>query len=320
VNSLIEEAISSSQLEGAATTKKVAENMIRRGRRPRDKSERMILNNFLAMKKINDIKNETLTQELIFEIFKIVTKDTLDDPDAANRFRKDEDNIHVVDSYGDILHRPPPADQFEERMKALCDFANGNEQGEFIHPVIRSIILHFWLSYIHPFVDGNGRTARALFYWSMLRYGYWLCEFISISNIIHKAPIKYGMAFLYTETDENDLTYFIHYHLKVIQRAVKELHDSIHRKTEELQEVEQKLQGINRFNHRQQAIISHALNHPNHHYTIRSHQMSHKVVHQTARMDLLDLVKNGIFTSRRLGKQYFFTPSADITEKLAHLP
>ena len=60
--------------------------------------------------------------------------------------------------------------------------------GGFIHPMIRSIILHFWLAYDHPFVDGNGRTARALFYWSMLRHGYWLFEFISISQIILKGP------------------------------------------------------------------------------------------------------------------------------------
>jgi Fic family protein len=320
VNSLIEEAINSSQMEGAATTRKVAEGMIRRGRRPRDKGERMIMNNFLAMKRINAIKKEPLTKELVFEIFNMVTKDTLDNPNAVNRFRNEDDNIHVVDPYGEILHRPPPADQLEERMAALCDFANGKTPEDFVHPVIRSILLHFWLSYIHPFVDGNGRTARALFYWSMLRYDYWLCEYISISSIIHKAPAKYGMAFLCTETDDNDLTYFIHYHLKVIQRAVNELHEYLQRKTSELQKVERNLRGMTRFNHRQQAIISHALRHPNHRYTIHSHQMSHQVVHQTARTDLLGLVEHGIFISQKIGKQYFFSPAVDMADKLAKFP
>jgi len=117
----------------------------------------------------------------------------------------------------------------------MCDFANGQTQVGFVHPALRSIILHFWLAYDHPFVDGNGRTARALFYWSMLHNGFWLCEFISISHIIRKAPAKYGRAFLYTETDGNDLTYFLHYHLDVISNAVKELHSYIHRKTENWQ-------------------------------------------------------------------------------------
>ena len=65
----------------------------------------------------------------------------------------------------------------------------------FLHPVIRSILLHFWVAYDHPFVDGNGRNARALFYWSMLRHGFWLAEFFSISHEILKAPRKYYRAF-----------------------------------------------------------------------------------------------------------------------------
>jgi Fic family protein len=54
---------------------------------------------------------------------------------------------------------------------------------KFIHPVVRAIILHFMIGCGHLFVDGNGRTARALFYWSVLHQKYRLMEFISISCI-----------------------------------------------------------------------------------------------------------------------------------------
>src|SRR5256885_2231916 len=143
-------------------------------------------------------------------------------------------------------------------MEAFCAFAN-NDTDQWIHPVVKAAILHFWLAYDHPFVDGNGRTARALFYWSMLHHGFWLCEYISISNILLKGPTQYGRAFLYTETDDNDLTYFIIYHLKVIRRAVTELHAYIKRKTSELQAIEAELRGIETLNHRQRALIGHAL-------------------------------------------------------------
>jgi Fic family protein len=319
VNSLIEEAITSSQLEGAATTRKVAEAMIRSGRKPRDNSERMILNNFITMKRINALKKEPLTKELIFEIFGLITDGTLDDPSAGTRYRRADENIIVGNEYGDVFHRPPPAEQLDDLISALCDFANGKTPNGFVHPVIRSIVLHFWMSYIHPFVDGNGRTARALFYWSMLRYGYWLCEYISISNIIHKAPTKYGMAFLYTETDDRDLTYFIYYHLKVIVRAVKELHAYINKKTREMQEAERAMRGLARFNHRQQALISHAFRHPDHRYTIESHRMSHNVVHQTARMDLIELTKLGLVTAKKIKKRWYFTPVPDMADRLADL-
>ncbi|MFH1718634.1 MAG: Fic family protein [Planctomycetota bacterium] len=319
ISSLIQEAITSSQLEGAATTRRVAKEMIKTGRPPRDRSERMILNNFKTMQRIGEIKNEPLSRELIFEIHRLVTEETLDAPSAAGRFRTADEQIHIIDPYNEVFHDPPTADQLEERLVRMCDFANGTAPQGFIHPVIRSIILHFWLAYDHPFVDGNGRTARALFYWSMLRHNFWLFEFISISQIIRKAPAKYGRAFLYTETDDNDLTYFVLYHLDVIRRAVTELHKYIERKTATLQAIERELRGTAVLNHRQRALVSHALRHPHHRYTIKSHQTSHNVVYQTSRFDLLDLENRSLLTSRKIGRTWYFTPASDLEEKLAKL-
>lgn len=317
VSSLIEEAITSSQLEGATTTRPIAKELIKSGRPPRDRSERMILNNFLTMRKITELKTAPLTPELVFDLHRLVTHQTLDDPTAAGRFRRPDERIVIGDEYGEVFHDPPPAAELDERLHRMCEFANESEP--FIHPAIRSIILHFWLAYDHPFVDGNGRTARALFYWSMLRRGYWLCEFLSISHIILKAPVKYGMAFLYTETDENDLTYFILYHLGVIERAVEELHGFIQRKTRRLQAIEAELRGIGTINHRQRALVAHALRHPNQRYTIQSHRVSHNVVYQTARTDLLDLVERGLLSKTKIGKKWYFTSAPDLEARLARL-
>ncbi len=151
VSSLIEEAITSSQLEGAATTRQVAKEMLRSGRRPRDKNERMIFNNFATMQRIGELKNEPLTENLVFEIHRLITEHTLDDPSGAGRFRRGDERITVVDDNNHIVHMPPPSVELEERMAAMCDFANGKSPGHFIHPVIRSIILHFWLAAIRDF-------------------------------------------------------------------------------------------------------------------------------------------------------------------------
>jgi len=322
VSSLIEEAIRSSQLEGAATTRKVAKEMIQTGRPPRDKSERMILNNFLTMKRIVELKKRKLTKELIFEIHRLVTEDTLDDPSTAGRFRNDNELIEVRDDiYGETYHTPPPANQLDERMNLMCDFANsvGSNSKSFVHPVILSIILHFWLAYDHPFVDGNGRTARAIFYWSMLHHNYWLCEFISISQIILQGLMKYQRAFLYTAADDNDLTYFILYHLDVIKRAVKQLHEYIGKKTAELRKLEKELRGINALNHRQRDLISHALRHPDQIYTCKSHQTSHKIVYETARTDLKDLANRGLLEATKINKVWKYRPANDLEKKLLKL-
>jgi Fic family protein len=320
VNMLIQEAFTSSQLEGATTTRLVAAEMLRTARPPCDKSEQMILNNFLAMKKIEKLKDEPLSKELIFDVHQLVTDKTLRDSSGAGRFRRPDERIVVGDLYNEVFHDPPPADQLEGRMHAMCDFANGQTPSYFIHPVVQSIVLHFWLAYDHPFVDGNGRTARALFYWSILHHRYWLFEFVSISQIIVKAPAKYARAFLYTETDDNDLTYFIIYHLEVIDKAIKQLYEYVERKTKRLQAIESQLRGVTVLNHRQRALISHALRHPKHRYRFKSHQISHNVVYQTARTDLLDLEERNLLKSEKIGKTWYFTPVADLEKKLAQLP
>jgi len=319
VGSLIQEAITSSQLEGAATTREIAKDMIKTGRVPRDRSEQMILNNFKTMRRIGKLKDERLSKELVLHLQQSITDETLNDTSAAGRFRKADERIVVGDMYNEIFHDPPPAQQLDERMAAMCDFANGKTPSGFVHPVIRSIVLHFWLAYDHPFVDGNGRTARALFYWLMLRHRYWLFEFVSISQIIVQAPARYARAFLYAETDDNDLTYSIIYHLEVIRQAIKALYEYIERKVKRLKAIENQLRAIQELNHRQRVLISHALRHSRQRYTFKSHQISHNVVYQTARTDLLDLQDRALLESNKIGKTWHFTPASDLEKKLTTL-
>jgi Fic family protein len=317
VSSLIEEAITSSQLEGATTTRKIAENLIRTGRTPRDRSEKMILNNYRTMQHISEIKDEQLSPQLVLDIHRAVTQGTLEDTSEEGRLRRSDEKIVVSDSDGTVHHVPPHADELEDRLEAMCNFANGQPEDEFIHPVLRSIFLHFWLGYDHPFVDGNGRAARALFYWSMLHQDYWLTEFISISQILLKAPAKYSRSFLLTETDDNDLTYFLLHQLEVITRSIEELLNHIKRRARKLQEVERRVRHLEPLNHRQRALLGHALKHPGHRYTIASHIRSHNVVHQTGRTDLQSLTKRGLLSSEKIGRTWYFTVPLDLEQRLA---
>ncbi len=321
VSSLIEEAITSSQLEGANTSRRVAKEMIRTGRPPRDKSEQMIVNNYHAMNFIREHRQERLTPEFVCEVHRMVTEWTLDDPKAAGRLQlPEEDRVNVLDRQtGEVLHVPPPAEQLPERMQNLCKFANGQEIDTFLHPVVRAIIVHFWLAYDHAFADGNGRTARALFYWSMLSQGYWLAEFLTISRILIQAPIQYARPFLYTETDERDMTYFIMHQLRVIMKAISELEGYLKRKMAEIKRTEGLIKRSVELNHRQIALLSHALRHPDQRYTVKSHASSHKIVHQTARTDLLGLESRGLLTRQKIGKAFYFFPVENLVGRLTRI-
>lgn len=327
IRSLIEEAISSSQLEGASTTQNVAKEMIRQAREPRDKSERMIMNNYEAMRFIRDCRNDPLTPSMVFELQRILTRDTLDSDDQAGRFRRSDEPIQVVDNVSNVvLHVPPPANELPARMQRLCDFANADtmptgEAGGFLHPVIKSIALHFMLGYDHPFCDGNGRTARALFYWAMARQGYWLAEFISISTIIKTSPAQYGKAYLHTESDENDLTYFLIHQLDVIHKAITALHVFLSKKVRGLNEADQLLTQNKRLrgklNFRQLALLRHALKHPRFAYVIDEHQNSHDISYDVARKDLLFMADElKLLNKTKDGKRYLFVVPEDIEQRI----
>jgi Fic family protein len=279
----------------------------------------MILNNYMTMRRIVELQGDALSPEMVFTIHRLVTEETLDDPTASGRLRRPDEQRVVGDDFGEIFHTPPEAGELAGRLQAMCDFANGKTPGVFIHPAVRAILLHFWLAYDHPFVDGNGRTARALFYWSMLHAGYWLFEFISISSILKTAPVRYGLSFLYSETDDNDATYFIVAQTKVIRRAIEGLHAYIDQKTIEVREVEARVRALELFNHRQADLVRHALKHPYQEYTIRSHGKSQCVVYQTARTDLLDLSTRGVLEQKKRGKKMIFTVPMDLADRLKRM-
>ncbi|MDO9449724.1 MAG: Fic family protein [Rugosibacter sp.] len=324
LNSLIEEAIASSQLEGAATTRQVAAAMLREGRKPRDTSETMIFNNYRAMEHLRSLKQEPITPELILELHRIVTENTLEDPADAGRLRQSDD-VRVIDQRDNVVvHEPPIHTELPERLERLCAFANADEVSlPFVHPVLRAILLHFMIGYDHPFVDGNGRTARALFYWSMARSGYWLMEYTSISHILRKSPVRYMRAYLHTETDQNDTTYFLLHQLSTIRRAIVALHEYLARKAGEQRDTEKLLAGSSklrtRFNHRQVALLTHALRNTGEGYRVDAHQRSHNVVYQTARNDLLDLHSLGLLEKARQGNAYVFFAPEDLRERLSAL-
>lgn len=321
VNSLMEEAIRSSQLEGATTSRRVAKDLLRSGRTPRDRSEKMILNNYRAMVFMREGMGQELTPAAVLELHRTLTEGTLDNPDAAGRLqRPDEDRVAVFDrDDSTLLYSPPPAEQLPDRLEALCRFANGDDDGSgFVHPVVRAVLLHFWLGYDHPFEDGNGRTARALFYWCMRTRGYWLVEYLSVSRILRDAPSQYVRSYLLTETDEGDTTYFLLYQLQVLERAVEELHRYLERKTSEIREVEGLIRGASELNHRQLSLLGDALRAVDHEYTLGGHARIHDVTHETARADLGGLASAGLLERDRVGRQFVFRPPSDLAERLKH--
>ena len=300
-SSLMEEAIYSSKMEGASTTRIVAKDMLRKKKSPQNKSQQMIVNNYNTIQYIVEHKEQPLTEELLLTIHRLMTEKTLDNPEDAGRFRTN-DKVVVADMVeGDIIYAPPSFQEIPEFVESLCNFFNNDNPRTFIHPIIRGIIVHFMLAFMHPFVDGNGRTARALFYWYMLKEGYKLTEYMSISRVIAKSKANYEKAFRYVENDGNDMGYFVAYNLRALEISFQQLRDYIQRKQREKRAASSFMM-VGNINQRQALILQRLKEEPDSIFTVKDVQDQFSVSSMTARKDLSDLVQQGYLTEIALNK------------------
>ena len=318
ISSLMEEAIATSQIEGAVTTRQAAKAMLRAHRAPRTRDERMVMNSFSTIEMIRRQKGRPLSLDFLLEIQETLTAGTLEDEDGAGRFRTDADAVVVADVRNDsVLYTPPKAKLLPKRLERLVAYANEPpSQYDFVHPLVKAAILHFWLAYEHPFIDGNGRTARALFYWYMLERGYWLFEFLALSKAILAAPSRYYRSFLYSEHDQNDLTYSLLYLFDATRTSLVNLHHYLRTKRAERARIDDALRSAPDLAFRQRALLDQALRQPNEPITFQSHQRQNGIAYLTARADLLELVARGLLEEVRSGRPRVFLPPRDLAKRL----
>jgi len=315
---IMEEAIASSQLEGASTTRKQAKRMLTEKRKPKNQSEKMIVNNYQTMLDIEERHSKKdLSIDLLFDLHTTLTQNTIED-DEVGRFRRDKDEISVSNKSQDIIyHIPPKAKIMKEEIKRLVEYANDDSlKNQFVHPVIKAIILHFWIGYLHPFTDGNGRMARSLFYWYLLKKDYWAISYLPISRVIRNSPVQYRDAYVYSEQDDNDLTYFIDYNIRKIEQAKREFDEYVKRKMADNRKITEVAQSKYNMNDRQIQLLRYFHKNKGATATIKSHALMNDISRMTARKDLELLESFGFLISKKQGRVRPFKGTNKITEIL----
>lgn len=318
---LMEEAITSAQLEGAATTRADAKKMLEEELDPNTPDERMILNNYMLLRLADRRRDEPLTRDLMLEFHRVATLGVSENNNIPGEFRVSND-IYIGNDE-DPLFYPPDHEKLEDRLERICEFANDKHDGEdgsrFIPPVIKAITLHFLMGYEHAFRDGNGRTARAIFYWFMLKNGYDIFEYISISKVIKEQARDYGLSYLYVQKDYGDLTYFIDFHLNVILKAFEELQEYLREKTEEFHELVKILEHSkykDKLSFIQKDLIKKGVKEPGRLFKVKSVQNVYGVSENTARRLLRELEKMGIFLPIKFGRATHYIAPSDLRERL----
>lgn len=314
---IIEEAIASSQLEGAETSRQVAKKMIQEGRKPRNRSEQMIVNNYNSLKSIEEkYKDEKMSMDSLLELHSMITADTLDSQGEKPRLRKKGEPICVSDKItGEVYHEAPDMDFVNSELKNLIAFCNDNFSPQnFIHPVVKAIMIHFWMGYLHPFTDGNGRLARLLFYWYLIKNGYWAFAYLPISKIIKKAPNQYIMAYVYVEQDDNDLTYFIDYNFKKIKLALQDFTIYLKEQSDNNFQMKKKSEEKYGLNMRQVQLLQYLHGDSDERTSLVAHMNINGISRGTANNDLKDLKKKGFLVPKRQGKFVYFYATEKVKE------
>jgi Fic family protein len=318
LNGITEEAIASSQLEGAHTTRKIAKQMIKEKKEPKTFGEKMIFNNFATMKAIQEkYKDEKLSLDMLFDMHAMLTKDVLEKESEQGSFRTNEDKIVIQkgDDQSVVSYVTPSIEFVQKEIKKLIAFANDElEEKDFIHPVIKAIMLHFWIGLLHPFVDGNGRLARGLFYWYLLRKGYWAFALLPISLVIKKSPSQYADAYILSEQDDNDLTYFIDYNLSKINQAIENFRKYFSVKSKENSKKEEILHHYKNLNIRQIEALKNLSENPDKSLTLTTHKNIFGVTKMTAIKDLKGLLNAGFVTSAKQGRNVFYRATKKLDE------
>jgi Fic family protein len=312
---IMEEAIASSQLEGASTTRVQAKQFLREGRKPSNYSEHMILNNFNTMKMIeNEYKNSELDLSLLHELHARITQNTIS-VDRQGVFRTDADNVRVVGNNGEWIYFIPPKIEFvKKEMERLFEFANDRMKTGFIHPIIKAIMLHFWVGYLHPYIDGNGRLARNLFYWYLLKKGYWAFAYLPISTMIKKSAQEYKMAYIYSEQDDDDLNYFLDYNMRKIELAKNEFEKYMATQIQKNRRIKNDIRDKYKLNHRQMSFLKYYYDHPQTRTNPTLYAKTNNVSKLTGIKDLKDLLNKGFVTATRVGKNVFYYRTEKINE------
>lgn len=297
-DSLTDEAYYSSMIEGAFSTREKARSLIESGKEPENKDELMIRNNYRALQFVLEQLDAPVSEALICRIGEILTDGTTD-PETKPGYR--DAPVYILSPAGKVIYTAPDADKVPGMMNELIEYINDPS----VHPIEKAVISHIFFVTVHPFFDGNGRTARALTYMILLKAGYDFFRLIPISGILSEERSRYYKAIRACQDPGNgpDLTYFSDFYTCMLAGT--------------LQSVKVRLQAMEAFRTVQEKLdpgkdsrvirgawwmvtdnVSTV--------TIEKWKGKFGVSFETARKDLMTLAGSGFVSARREGHRLFF--------------
>jgi len=174
------------------------------------KTKQEVLNYLGVLENIDKYqKDDRITEKSILKLHKDITKDTLENPFYEGKYR--DIQVYVGDRMTDeVIFMPPPPEKVPNLMKEFVSWLNSNDFFE-LHPVLIAGISHYEFVRIHPFVDGNGRTARALATLILYLREFDIKRFFALDDYYDSDRTAYYTALKSVDQKTFDLTNWLEY-------------------------------------------------------------------------------------------------------------
>lgn len=196
----------------------------------KDKQE--VLNYLKVLENIAKlVKGNSIHEKDILKMHRMVTKNTLANPDDCGVFRK---RYVIVGNRltGEIHFRPPRNEEVPGLVKDLVKWINSNDAKE-LDPIIEAGIVHYEFVRIHPFVDGNGRTARVLAAWILYKRGFDTKQFFCLDDYYDSDRPAYYKTLQSVNQSTLDLTRWLEYFVEGVNISVEAVKERVIRLSSE---------------------------------------------------------------------------------------
>ena len=296
VRALVEEAIATSQLDGANIPYDRAHELVQMDRTPANDAERVIVNAHHLLSELPWFSENALTPDLLLELYERVTEGT----------------EHLEFDGAELIGGPGATMTRLEVLKQLCAIANYQEDVTAEHPAITALVLLWDLPYWKPFPKYNAAVARILFRLHAAKHNYPVLGLLPISQIAADSPDKEPVSVSgphftrLARYSEVDMTSHVTSYLRAVHEAIQRLRVQIARVRERDEALRELLQSDPLLNGRQRSILGRALRVPGTKFRIRYHQTTHNIAYSTARADLMELEAKGYLRQEQEGKAFVF--------------
>ena len=265
------------------------------------RAKQEVLNYLGVLEGIEDYLVEgAVTEETVLRLHNDVSKEVLDDPRNEGKYRKIR--VYVGNSVtGEVIFMPPPPSVVKDMMSDLIEWMV-SDTAAVMNPVLVAGIVHYEFVRIHPFVDGNGRTARALATLVLVMREFDIKRFFALDDYYDSDRPSYYKALNEVDQETLDLTEWLDYFTQGVLVAISEVKTKVLKLSMDRKRVKGK--GQVALTRRQMEIVQHAID--NDMITTKEVAQRYKISIQAALKELKKLVEMQVLTMQGKGRATHF--------------